>query len=69
VFRGETAVVGKPFSSFLSLRFVVLAYWAVLHTFILTGESILVFARLLQDATFITQKSAITPKRESVGAG
>ena len=32
-------------------------------TFILTGESILVFARLLQDATFVSQKSAITPIR------
>ena len=37
-------------------------------TFILTGESILVFARRLQDATFITQKSAITPMWENVGA-
>ncbi len=37
-------------------------------TFILTGESILVFARLLQGATFIIQKSAITPIRENVDA-
>jgi hypothetical protein len=36
-------------------------------TFILTGESILVFVRLLQDSTFIRQKSAITQKRENVG--
>jgi hypothetical protein len=42
---------------------VTAVYGSGLHTFILTGESILVFARLLQDATFITQKSAITPKR------
>ena len=35
----------------LSFCFVVLAYGSGLHTFILTGESILVFARLLQDAT------------------
>jgi len=46
----------------------VLAYGAGLHTFNLTGESILVFARLLQGATFITQKSAISPMRENVGA-
>jgi hypothetical protein len=42
---------------------VMLSFLQEFGTFILTGESILVFARLLQDATFVTQKSAITPKR------
>jgi hypothetical protein len=46
----------------------ILSFLQGFSTFNLTGESILVFARPLQDATFAIQKSAITPKRENVGA-